>query len=73
MQYFICYRSRCPLDLKYVHAFIEEMNPKMHSTYAEAEQIMHDGFYDDCDNQVCTLNTNGTVTIPVCYGKSITG
>lgn len=65
IKYFVCDRVRALIDKEYVREFLAE-RPfiKFHDTYADANEELLHGFYDDSDYHVIKLNTaNNEITI----------
>ena len=61
-RYFVVDRYRYRIDTSYVKKFLaKEKNIKFHSSFKEARQEQHNGFYDDSDYGVFSIDENNKI------------
>lgn len=61
-KYFVVHRYRQGIDEQYVREFIrDEDDIKYHTTVESASTELHNGFYDDSDYGVFSINYKGEI------------
>jgi hypothetical protein len=62
MKYFVVYRYRNYININYVKDFLStEKDIKFHASLEQASHELHEGFYDDCDYDVFSINEKNII------------
>ena len=57
MKYFVVYRYRNYIDTNYLKEFLDkEKDLKFYGSHEKASKALHEGFYDDCDYDVFSID-----------------